>query len=187
MKAKRTVILLLLLFVASVAFCDNLNFKLTHFVGDPSSNGYFEFWRFGTREILSNASLSGGGTHNQFTTLGVRYLGTFTVSSLVITFSDLRQFTIENGQPVFSNVVCPYQLSIYDSKNPSTLLINPSNYVNPTGNGGATAVIFNNGKSWSSPGLREADTIADFSIVIDDSNVPAGSFQGTITVEVGGS
>ncbi len=188
LKTKRTIILLIiLLFVSAFAFCDTLNFKLTHFVGDPTSNGYFEFWRFGTREMLSNVNLTGGGTHNQITTLGVRYLGTFTISSLVITFSDLKQFTIVNEQPVFTNVVCPYQLSIYDSKNPSTLLINPADYTNQTGNGGARAVIFSNGKSWDSPGLREADTIADFSIVIDDSNVPAGSYQGTITVEVGGS
>ena len=190
MKAKRIIILLILLFVSSFVFSDDtLNFKLTHFVGDPTSDGYFEFWRFGTREMLSNVNLEGGGSHNQFATLGVRYRVLFTISSLEISFSDLKQFTIVNEQAIFSNVVCPYQLSIYDSKNPGTLLVNPSDYVNPTGNGGAKAVIFSNGKSWDSQNQRqrEADTVADFSIVIDDSNVPAGSYQGTITVEVGGS
>lgn len=190
MFAKRALFfIIVLLFVSSFAFSDSavLNFKLTHFVGDPTSNGYFEFWRYGTREILSSVDLTGGGTYNHFATLGVRYLGTFTISHLEITFSDLRQFTIENEQAVFSQGVCPYQLSIYDSKNPGTLLVDPSDYTNPTGNGGAKVTVFGNGKSWSSPGLREADSIADFTIVIDDSMAPIGSFQGTITVEVGGS
>lgn len=84
LKAKRIIILLILLFVSSFVFSDDsLNFKLTHFVGDPTSDGYFEFWRFGTREMLSNVNLEGGGSHNQFATLGVRYRGLFTISTML--------------------------------------------------------------------------------------------------------
>lgn len=190
MKSKRYLIvsLLILFFCCPYCFCDSsLPFKLTHFIGNPNSSGSFEFWVPGTRENISSADVTSYLTQGRFATLGVRYSGTFQIASLEISFSDLRRYSLEGGNKEFYADCCPYELRIYDAKNSDTLLINPSDYSSVTGNGGASAVIFENGKSWTAQSNQEADAVADFYIAIDTDSAMAGTFEGTITVTIGGS
>ncbi len=182
---KKTFLFLLLLFVAASIYADEtFPFKLTHYIGDLTASGYCEYWNPGTREKINEKNFTGGGVYNRFATLGIRYKGTVTASTISVTFTDLCKQTGENT--LDATKVCPYRLFIYDAKNSGTLLVQEEDYTDPTGNGGATAVLFNENKTWtsSSPTTQEADVIADFYIIIDDRTAEAATYKGTITTNI---
>jgi len=182
---KKAFLFLSLLFVAASIYADEtFPFKLTHYIGDLTASGYCEYWNPGTREKINEKKFTGGGVYNRFATLGIRYKGTVTASTISVTFSDLCKLTGENT--LDTTIVCPYRMYIYDAKNSGTLLVQVEDYTGETGNGGATAVLFDQSKKWtsSSPTTQDADVIADFYIIIDDRDAQAATYQGTITTTI---
>ncbi|MCQ2412508.1 MAG: hypothetical protein MJ057_06080 [Sphaerochaetaceae bacterium] len=146
------------------------NFKLKHVV-NVSADFHFEFYNPETNKSMTEATMDSAGRH-VFSTLVIIYNTQITLKSISVEFSDL----VNTEDPT---IFYPYTMEV--------LKPNSTDHyaeITPTANkhGAGSCVLFNRNTSFSkySPAVWDTDEVCDFAITLDDTDVPYGTYAGTI-------
>lgn len=171
MATKKFFLIVAILLLASVClFADGTSFKLKHVV-NVDAQYHFEFWDPTTSKNISEATMNTAGRH-VFSTLVIVYNTKITLKSISVEFTDLVNTTDATlFYPYTMEVLKPNSTTHYAEITPTT-----------NKHGAGSCVLFNKDTEFKkySTNVWDTDEICDFAITLDDSDVPVGTYSGTI-------
>ena len=189
MKAKRIIILLLILLIGLVSiFAANSpiasgQFLLFHNV-NVTKQFYFQFVNPSSGSEISpndNVEFEGFGDHVRFVRLVLNYNQRIT-STASVSFSDLTmkvETDNPNGTTTETTYALKYEMTVFRGSSSTEYPV-----VSTSGNGAGTVNLLSN-TTYQNPVGTSTVNLAEFSISISDeqnSNTPAGQYSGTITL-----
>lgn len=188
MKAKRIIILLLILLIglasvfAATSALVSGQFLLFHNY-NVSAKFYFQFVSPSTGNEIpdNNVELAGFGDHVRFARLVLNYNKKIT-STASVSFSDLTM-KVETDNPTGptteTTYTLKYEMMVFRGSSSTEYPV-----VSTSGNGAGTVTLLSNAE-YANPIGTSTLNLAEFSISIDEQqnhDAPAGQYSGTITL-----